>query len=61
MNNYFVILAAGKGKRFHKKHPKHGDYWKDDIEGVHKIRFNFRRTINLGFDIERYYKWNTFT
>ncbi len=22
MNNYFVILAAGKGKRFHKKHKK---------------------------------------
>ena len=22
MNNYFVILAAGKSKRFHKKKPK---------------------------------------
>ena len=22
MNNYFVILAAGKSKRFHKKIPK---------------------------------------
>ncbi len=61
--HFHIARTAGKSIRHileidHKKHPKHGDYWKDDIEGVHKIRFNFRRTINLGVDIERYSEWN---
>ena len=29
MNNYFVILAAGKSKRFHKKIPKQFYYYKN--------------------------------
>ena len=37
MNNYFVILAAGKSKRFHKKIPKQFYYYRNKEIIEHSI------------------------
>ena len=45
MNNYFVILAAGKGKRFHKKHPKKFFYYKNKDIIDHSIEKSIKSTL----------------
>ena len=37
-----------------KSHPKHNDIWYNEDTGQERVRFNFRRTVNLGVDIEDY-------
>ena len=46
-----------------KSHPKHRDVWYHKDVGKQKVRFNFRRTVNLGVDMETYTeedKWNKY-
>tara|TARA_Y100000593_G_scaffold24469_1_gene48799 strand:- start:579 stop:1370 length:792 start_codon:yes stop_codon:yes gene_type:complete len=46
-----------------KSHPKHRDVWYHKDVGQQKVRFNFRRTVNLGVDMETYTeedKWNKY-
>ena len=46
-----------------KSHPKHNDIWYHKDTGQQRVRFNFRRTVNLGVDIEKYTEediWNTY-
>ena len=45
MNNYFVILAAGKGKRFHKKHPKQFFYYKNKDIIDHSIEKSIKSNL----------------
>ena len=45
MNNYFVILAAGKGKRFHKNHPKQFFYYKNKDIIDHSIEKSIKSNL----------------
>ena len=47
MNNYFVILAAGKGKRFNKNKPKQFHQYKNREVIEHSIIKLIRKYLKL--------------
>ena len=64
MNNYFVILAAGKGKRFDKNHLKQFFYYKNKDIIDHSIEKSiksklFKKVIVVTNNLQKFKKKNT--